>query len=286
MDIVINTDLTSIPKGAVPIPHQANFYHNILGCLYHPVSKKQGTLAKADEDCYPPIAKLLSHIHNLEGDWLIVSPLHWEATHNDALITAVGHELQLSDEASRQWFDALSAFLAPFNQKLYYHDACTWLIQCHEEHQISAKPVYRLLHQSMIPELKNLDKTLFWQRFITETQMFFSTHPLNKARIGLPSVNGVWVWGAGPLRARVQTPIICDDPHLLPLARLLSTHVIQGPLPQKPDKKSVILFNHLNLTHRIALEHQLKSQPVRWYWNNLAYLIQPKRWWSRIIGII
>ena len=286
MDIIINADIISIPDGAVQIPQQANFYHNILTCLDTPYAYLRQTVPKADEASYPPIATLLSRYHGLKGDWLIMSPLHWEATHNDAMITALGYELQLSNQESQQWFDVLSDFLAPLHYTLYYHDAYTWLIQCPNQPRITAKPICKLLHQSIMPELKSLDDTLFWQRFITETQMFLGSHPLNKARKGLHPINGVWVWGGGPLGMPVQTPLVCNHPNLLQLGTLLSTHVIHGPVPQKPAKNSVLLFNELSQSDRLLLQDQLQSYTVRWYWNNMAYLTKRKRWWSRVIGVI
>lgn len=286
MDIVINADIISIPDGAIQIPQQANFYHNILNCLNTPITCFKQTVPNKDEAFPPPIATLLSRYHGLEGDWLIMSPLHWEATHNDAMITASGHELQLSNQESQQWFKILNDFLTPLDYSLYYHDAYTWLIQCADHPTVTAKPIHNLLHHSIMPELKNLDDTLFWQQFITETQMFLGSHPLNKARKGLPSINGVWVWGGGPLPAPGQTPLVCYHSNLVQLGTLLSTQVIDEPLPLKSANHSVLLFNELSEADRLLLQDQLQSYNVRWYWNNLAYLTKQKRWWSRIIGII
>ena len=141
-------------------------------------------------------ADALRRLHGLEGDWLIVSPIYWEATHNDAMIMACGEMLDLSDEESRQWFAALAKFLVNDKVTLHYHDANTWLIQFDECPPINAKPVHSLLQQSMMQQLAALDPTLFWSRFLTENQMFFSEHPLNKARTGRYPVNGVWIWGS------------------------------------------------------------------------------------------
>ncbi len=140
------------------------------------------------------VARLCRH-DNLEGRWLIASPIHWQATHNDAMITACYEDLDLSDEASRQWFAALADFLKYDNIKLHYHDAYTWLIQFEQSPPIHAKPVHTVLNQSMMQQLKTLDPTLFWSRFLTENQMFFSEHPLNKTREGRYPINGVWIWG-------------------------------------------------------------------------------------------
>ena len=202
------------------------------------------------------------------------------------MITACGNELELSDEEARLWFDGLSAFLAPLNYSLYYHDAHTWLIQNDQLPHITAKPIYTLSHQSLMPELKNLDETLFWQQFITETQMFLSAHSLNKARKTLYPINGVWIWGGGPVGEPATIPLICNEPNLIQLGKLLSTEVQQGTWDPKHAKHSILILNKLNTTDRLLLEQKLASYTVCWYWNNMAYLKKPKRWWSRMIGKI
>ena len=270
MDIVINAEITSVPEGTTLIPNQGNYYHNILACLDYPVD-------------YPPVADLLRSYHGLDGQWLIASPIHWQATHNDAMIVASGHELQLSDDESRRWFAALVDFVASENIHLQYHDAHTWLIRRDTKPQILAKPVHVLQHQSMMPELKMLDETLFWQRFITENQMFFSAHAMNKTREGLYPINGLWIWGDGALRARTETSLVGYDDDLLHLAKLLSINVSHYPSLPSLSKNSVLLCNDLCPEQHQILQARLQKNTVRWYWNNHAYLSKPKNWLSRLM---
>ncbi len=140
--------------------------------------------------------------HKLDGHWLIASPIHWQATHNDAMIIACNETLDLPDAESRLWFSALAEFLVHDKVQLHYHDAYTWLIQFEESPPINARPVHMLLQQPMMQQLQALDATLFWSRFLTENQMFFSEHSLNKARAGRYPINGVWIWDDGDLNAR------------------------------------------------------------------------------------
>lgn len=137
-------------------------------------------------------------LHQLEGQWQVVSPIHWQATHNDAMIIACGDMLQLSEAQSRQWFDVFAQFLNDGQTTLYYHDAYTWLIQKKAAPPLHAKPASLLLQQSLTPHLKALDSTGFWQRLITEVQMLFSQHALNAQQLeGFP-INGIWIWGVAP----------------------------------------------------------------------------------------
>ena len=193
MDIIINSTTSRVGE-TVP----KNYYHNILNCLGYPPN-------------HPPVADLLRRYHKLEGQWLVASPIYWQATHNDAMIMACDDALDLLDDESRRWFVALSKFLVHDKVKLHYHDAYTWLIQFKESPPINTIPVHMLLQQSMMQQLQTLDSTLFWSRFITENQMFFSEHALNKARAGRYPINGVWIWGGGDLKARVTRTMVCGD---------------------------------------------------------------------------
>lgn len=112
------------------------------------------------------------------------------------MIVACDQALELSDEESRQWFNAWAECLPSDVFKLHYHDAYTWLIQANEAPPIHALPVHALLHLPMMEHLKALDPTLFWSRVLTENQMLFSSHALNDARKDRYPINGVWIWSA------------------------------------------------------------------------------------------
>ena len=271
MDVVINADIDAAPDGATPIATYSNYYHNLLACLGYPTDA-------------PPVADLLRKYHSLEGEWVVVSPIHWQATHNDAMIIASGHELQIPAAESRVWFAELAEFVALYKIKVFYHDAETWLLRCDGNPPITARPVHMLHHQSLMPELKQLDQTLFWQSFLTENQMFFSAHPLNQARTDSFFINGLWLWGGGQLHERVQKPLICSDDSLLPIAELLSTNVANYHSVSSIAKDSVLLFSEPAQHDKLALQLRLQKNTVRWYWNNLAYLCKPKSWWSRFRG--
>lgn len=274
MDIVINSCLEQIPEGGVPIVNQGHYYHNLLLCLGYPISS-------------PPVADLLRQLHGLEGEWLVVSPLHWQATHNDAMIIAVSNDLRLTEEEGHAWFDAFAAFVAADGVNAYYHDAYTWLIQSDTFPKIQAKPVGLLLHKSMMPQLETLDNTFFWQRFITEIQMFLSGHGLNKQRKGRYSVNGVWIWGAGVLQRSKQC-IVPHDPETESLARLVSSNIqhvsnmsiseisqYDTKLKRLPDNT---IFLYSDLSSLSELQCVLRKKLVSWYWNNHAYQVKPKHW--------
>lgn len=148
-----------------------------------------------------PVLKALKQHKNLPkdfpGDWLIVSPVHWEATHNNAAIVAHGDALNLSEEVSRTLYTAFAAYLAEDKMHLYYCNANTWLLLCEDQEPPQTQTLQDALQRSMHTLLECLKKTPFWLRFITESQMFFSRQPQGGAAY---PVNGVWIWPARPKR--------------------------------------------------------------------------------------
>ena len=65
-----------------------------------------------------------------------------------------------------------------------------------------------------------------WRRLMAELEMLWHAHPVNaeRAKRGLPPVNGVWFWGGAPLPTAPTPPpratLLADDP----LARALGAH--------------------------------------------------------------
>lgn len=273
MDIVINGSILTKPQSLVPVTleqaqlfiGQRNYYVNLLTCLGY----------SAD---FPPVADLLRKLHGLDGIWWILSPIHWQATHNDAMIVACDEQLPLSDEESRQWFAALTEFLAQDDVKLHYHDAYTWLIQFKGAVSFDAKPVSALLQQSILPHLKALDPTSFGQRFITENQMFFSQHRLNKARSDHYPINGIWIWGGGVFASASLKSVIAMDETAFHLASIVSTNVSRYQTGQTIANDAVILSSA-----EIFDRNLLKKRTIHWYWNNMTYTTKSKNWLMKVV---
>ena len=76
MDVVINSECNAIPEERKPLVTRKEM-HCLIFCF---------VLVMMPTD--PPLADLLRRYHNLDGDWLVLSPVHWQATHNDAMIVA------------------------------------------------------------------------------------------------------------------------------------------------------------------------------------------------------
>jgi hypothetical protein len=268
MNILINDYLPNPPEGSLPLPSQGNFYHNLLAILnYSPE--------------YPPVGDLLRQYHGLEGEWIIATPIHWQATHNNAAILAYGRELEWSAEESQKGLAVWNEFLLPEHMQAYFHSPDTWLLKVDGKPKLNAKPVHTLLQQPLLPELEVLDTSLFWQRFITECQMFFNTQTLHRDSTELP-VNGLWFWGNGTLGHRVEKRIAVNQAHLRALAEVVSTQVRLWAPTENLLEDDIFLCDGVYQDDLLLAQQDLKNKKVQWYWNDTAYQTHPKSWLSRL----
>lgn len=261
MKVIINTNGYDLPKNAKSLATADNALLNLLAQL-------------GSDPLQPPYASLLSHYHQLPGNWLVASPIHWEASHNSAMIVAGGELMELDDHTSKRYFQLFADYLAAYETSLYYHDAYTWLISIKDQPILNAKPIYRILNQHLMPELAQLDQTMYWQSFFTECQMFFATIENN------PMLNGVWMWGGASLIEQSALSICADD-YFLGMAQICSSNVSLYHPSLSLNNYSILLLNDFNL---LSKEHQnqLHKRSISWYWNNQAYKTFKPSWFSRI----
>ncbi|MCC5014993.1 MULTISPECIES: hypothetical protein [unclassified Legionella] len=269
MDVVVNSVKEDAPDGSKPLVSYGHYYLNFLSCLgYDPI--------------YPPLADLLRLSHHLEGKWVIASPIHWQATHNDAMVVATGEELELTEEESLLWFAELEQFLKEDDFSPVYHDAQTWLFNIDSKPVFSSKSVYAMQHQSMMPALEAMDNTLFWLRLITELQMYLSSHPLNQQRQNKLAINGLWFWGPGEFKLPKNRKIATDDKVLL----VNPCNQLEQITLYTPDsviqKNDLLLLKYPQQFNLAMIEANTKNITTHWFWNNMAYTKQKSRWWSRL----
>lgn len=251
MYVVINAECNVIPERATLLTSEGNVLLNFLRCLDYDPSD-------------PPFADLLRRYHHLEGEWLVLSPVHWIATHNDAMITGCGKDLHIQESDAKLWFELLSQYLAEEGKILHYHNPETWLFYNDKKHVLHSKPVQYLLNQSLMPELAQLDNTMYWQKFLTECQMLFASRPNHSL------INGLWVWGNAQLKDK-KTIAICADEQFLPWAKICGANVsLYHPSLVLKDYKILLLteFSMLSEQH----QEELEKMTVHWYWNNAAYI--------------
>src|SRR3990167_8472896 len=201
MDVVMNASQDNFPAGATTLNTQGDFWLNVLVQL-------------GQDPMYTPLADFVRLYHHLdEGQWLLTSPIHWQVTHHDAMMTAFGDELHLDESVAHVWFAEISQFLAQDGLTLIDHSPYYWLLNAVGKAPLTSPNLPVIKHQSLMPILAELDSTMYWQRLLTELQMYLATHPLNTARDRVIPINGVWFWGGGHLRHSEASlrPIFTDD---------------------------------------------------------------------------
>lgn len=266
MDIVINGISDNVPSGSQLVTSQNNYHLNLLACLgYNPLT--------------PPLAALLAFHHQLPGKWLIASPMHWESTYNDAMITALGDPLAFSAQESLDLFADLQQFLGNDNFPMVYHDLHTWLVKLDEKPAIFSKALRAMHHQSLMPAFAAMDETLFWQRLLTELQMYLSTHPLNSKRDEKLSINGVWFWGAGELNQPIHRKLFTDDEDLMELIKKSQSLRKNSLLPTEFTTDSLLVIKYPQQIDLAELQDKMHKYSVQWHWNNLAYSTKRQSWW-------
>ncbi len=261
MNVVINSECYFAPEHSKSLTSEGKAVLNFLQSMGCDVFD-------------PPLADVLRRSLLLDGTWCVVSPMNWHATHNDAMIIAANNELQLSEEMSKHWFQLYADYLAEEGMRLHYYDAQTWLLQITNKPTIKAKPVHKLLSHSLMPELEQLDPSMYWQRFFTEGQMFFASHSLQ------PIINGVWLWGATSLSDK-KSVAVCTDEQFLSIAHICSDKVTLYDPTVSLKQYSILLLSHIDV---LSKQHQeeLKKLSVRWYWNDSAYTTSDSNWFTRL----
>ncbi|WP_131783399.1 hypothetical protein [Legionella gresilensis] len=267
MDVILNdNNFSTAPQNSKPLITQGNFELNFLTTLGY-------------ESSQPPLGDLLRQYYNLEGEWLVASPISWQASHNDAFIVAANNDLELSDEESHAWFKEVEQFLIEENFSMYYHSPNIWLIKVTNKPPLNSQPVHLIMHKSLMPFLEEMDNTFYWQRIFTELQMFLSNHNYNQQRLNKPTVNGLWFYGRGQFVLNSKKIIMTNDTQL----RLaFSQQIKQLELNRPIDNKSILLLKNTNHRDIKQVTELLKNRPVNWFWNNTAYRTVKKYWWDKL----
>lgn len=266
MDVIINADCLSLPEQGHTLKSQGRALLNCLAAVGYDIVN-------------PPVAEILKRMNHFEGGWLVMTPVHWQATHNDALITAAGKDTQVDSQSLKSCFEFYSRFIAEDGMTLHYYDEDFWLLCAEDKPKIHAKPVFQLIGQSLMPELAQLDGSLFWQKLITESQMFFATQNMSSG------INGIWVWGGGTHFSETSLSI-CADTQWISFANIISKNVTLYQPNLDINRFHIVLIDVLD---SLSLAHQaeLQKRSVNWFWNNLAYSSKQynliKRFWRKLI---
>ena len=273
MDLVINAPqaifLEKSIQAVTPLTTQRDFLLNVLMQL-------------GQDSTQTPLADLLRMSHKLPvGEWLIMSPIHWQATHNDAMIVAYNEALDLNESVARVWFAEVSQFLAQDGFELVYHSPYYWLLNVKGKQALTSPNLPAMNHRSLMPILAELDPTMYWQRLFTELQMFLSSHPLNDRKDQRLSINGLWFWGGGQLiqdAPQYNRPLISDSSMLQRVFEQQCVVLDKNTLSMNEETLVVIEKPTPEIIDHLV--RMTRKNSVNWYWNDAAYRAVRKPWYK------
>jgi hypothetical protein len=215
------------------------------------------------------IAKFIAAQHGLpEGNWHLVRPIYWQATHNDVFITA-DCETGFTDKHLQHYFEVFQGFLERDEVLVHRLKNNLWLFDAQELPSIHSVSLTDVMHQSLYTIVKQMP--IEWQTWFTEIQMLFHGLPTS----GPYPVNGVWVWGGG------------EPPKSMPLKclgdfKFTEHHQIANPQELKSGDVLLVARDKMDV---LTSDYQGKLssfREVHWWWNNKHYIVSKPSLWEKI----
>ncbi|MCC5791128.1 MAG: hypothetical protein JJT82_00760 [Legionellaceae bacterium] len=267
MDIVVD-EKNMLCDDTTPIP-VAPFYEALLRVIA-PTATNQ-----------PALAQLLTHYYQLPGQWIAITPIHWRATHNDAMIVAYGADLQLNAHQAQAYFKQFRQFWQD-DATLFYHSPELWLLRVDNKPAIHSVPPAMVCNRSLMPILAAWDESLYWQRLFTEIQMFCASAQCEHFTTEAPVLNGLWFWGEGEMKPTARK-LVSNSPALLKaLTPFLSCSLLEeSQLRQLPSDSIIALAPH-DPDWIQLLSKKYQSLNCRWHWHNGQIETKPRFWWQRL----
>jgi len=202
-----------------------------------------------------------------KGWWLRADPVHLQPdVHGVLLVDARALAIEPVEAA---------ALAAAFDQTfaddgLQFQVPCPerWYLRLPDDPGLRTYTLDDAIGRDINPLLPYGPNLRRWHTLLTEAQMLFHAHPVNRARDERrqPMINGLWLWGGGTLPTGAQAPaaqIYADDQLTGGLARLANVAV--RSVPENADAWH-------NLAHQadslIVLDltryDRIDSDPVAW----------------------
>jgi hypothetical protein len=230
-----------------------------------------------------PAGALTAHYFGAAPDcWLRADPVHLRADRDRLLLLpSAGFDIS-ADEAQALCAELDRLFAAEFSLRPF--TPTQWGLCAKAAMELAARAPVEIAGRDVDAELP--DKR--FHALLNEIQMALYQHPVNTAREarGVPVVNSVWLWGAGPLPAAARgewQSLSADDPAALGLAKLAGLrHRAPGTgatawLDRAPDDgRHLVMLDGLRAAYALgdteALESRVAALEREWFAPLLAAL--------------
>jgi hypothetical protein len=150
-----------------------------------------------------PAAAFLALADNQAKDFLCISPVHLEVGVEKIFLSAVCDQ-QITAQQARHLIAALNVHFQNDGLKIDSITPSLWRVSLPGKMNIETSSIYQVNHQSIYSMLPAGNDALYWHRFLNEAQMLLFELSENQASAtyGDSVINGLWVWGEGPLPDR------------------------------------------------------------------------------------
>ena len=161
-------------------------------------------------DNSPPIAIAAAQQLGLPvaiGYWFLLQPANLYIARDHLVLTDL-RQLELSENESRQLFDAAEPLFTELGLTLLYGNAGSWLLRADDWHRLRTCTPDAACGHNIDIWLPRGEGERAWRKLQNELQMLWHTHPINddRAQRGAPRINTVWLWGGAPAPATAPMP--------------------------------------------------------------------------------
>ena len=156
---------------------------------------------------YAPAAALqrLYEEADTSGYWLRADPVHLAIAQNSASVID-SKRLQLNSDECQRLRASLNQLLQENALEIEATQPGHWYLRLPQTPAARFLALPKVAGGAVPAEMVEGEDASTWKRLTTEMQMLLHEHPVNNEREarGLPTINHVWLWGAGTLPSNVQ----------------------------------------------------------------------------------
>lgn len=190
------------------------------------------------DDADPPVAAVTRLADGgepgEEGWWLRADPVHLRPDLRGVFLVDA-RILAIEPTETQALAAAFNQTFAVDGLRLDALRSDRWYLRLPTDPGLRTHPLHAAIGRDINPLLPQGSAGRRWNALLTEIQMLFHHHPVNRAREerNQPLVNSVWFWGGGCCPSGARAPaadLYANDPLTRGLARLAGTAI--GPVPE------------------------------------------------------
>lgn len=171
-----------------------------------------------------PIMALAHGIDSRQGWWLRADPVHLRADMRGVFLVDA-RALAIEGVEAALLAATFDNTFAEDGLQLFPAEPDCWYLQLPADPELRTHPLLDTIGRDINPLLPHGSNARRWHTLLTEAQMLFHAHSVNRSRDqhNQPLINGLWLWGGGILPPHAQAPaerVYADDPLTCGLARL------------------------------------------------------------------